>query len=464
MRRFDTFLCVVATLLIIFYASAEAASFNCANATTVVENRVCGDEGLSRLDDELGSLYTEAMHISAIKQRLKSEQLKWLKERASCFDNFCLSRIYKIRINRLIYYINNASDPNKEEYSKLCTTLKKMSALGRLRFLKANDFKEFWYNQEASDGTFKYGGRVYVLTYHDKTFEEIHAVSYWREEDQKLYRLCFFGDDSSDIVVKDPSGDGSYTWDYTSKFYYKKYLTSLIKKPTDAVGVGKYFVMGRSRWLKSDHEGLDMCDRLAENFNSFPDEQAMICKLKFRDSWLDVGVPKWSDVGGDERAIHKVVKLLEEKSDKYMTDYAGSFSELVKEKKLSVLRAEFDFNSDGVADEIFQIQMLRSGYSCNHAATKKMYNSGRPYYRYVIVDGSGDDSFVNVNGKLLGGVFLYRGMPYTHRWGYADNPAYGMSYDKDYKNEPRISIYKFSESQSGKVRGPLLVCDIGYAE
>lgn len=75
-----------------------AASFDCAKASTLIENAVCTNPELSRKDEVLGRLYQ-----SALKQdpSVRSEQISWLRERNRCIDERCLINAYDRRIDEL---------------------------------------------------------------------------------------------------------------------------------------------------------------------------------------------------------------------------------------------------------------------------------------------------------------------------------------------------------------------------
>lgn len=90
--------------LFIISISANAASFNCDQANTVVERLICNDAKLSELDSLLDATY--AYLRKDIKPEndklLISEQKHWLKNvRNRCTDTSCLTVAYKSRIDQL---------------------------------------------------------------------------------------------------------------------------------------------------------------------------------------------------------------------------------------------------------------------------------------------------------------------------------------------------------------------------
>ena len=96
--------------------SAQAASFDCAKATSRMERLICSDTELSTLDETLGKEYTSArarLSVSAAKTFV-SGQLSWLRFHASyCFINYdaspadraqtkrCFADAYSQRIKEL---------------------------------------------------------------------------------------------------------------------------------------------------------------------------------------------------------------------------------------------------------------------------------------------------------------------------------------------------------------------------
>jgi uncharacterized protein len=96
------------TLIIALFAAsgfttiAQAASFDCAKASTQVEKLICGDEKISALDDQLATTYKTASETATDKTTLKTQQKDWLKKkRNSCKDAECLTKAYQTRIDEL---------------------------------------------------------------------------------------------------------------------------------------------------------------------------------------------------------------------------------------------------------------------------------------------------------------------------------------------------------------------------
>lgn len=86
-------------ILLCFTTNVTAASFDCAKASTNIEKMICADDNLSKLDEELNTIYKQALSAETSKEELKKQQLMWLKKvRKSCKDAACLKIWYGDRI------------------------------------------------------------------------------------------------------------------------------------------------------------------------------------------------------------------------------------------------------------------------------------------------------------------------------------------------------------------------------
>jgi uncharacterized protein YecT (DUF1311 family) len=92
-----------------FTTIAQAASFDCAKASTAVEKLICADEKLSILDDQLTTAYKAATETATDKATLKTQQKNWLKKKRNiCKDAECLTKAYQSRIDALAKNITPA--------------------------------------------------------------------------------------------------------------------------------------------------------------------------------------------------------------------------------------------------------------------------------------------------------------------------------------------------------------------
>ena len=92
-------------------------SFDCAKATNKTEKAICSDNFLSYLDDTLDGVYKNALENTQNKNELIVEERAWLtKLRATCNeDNFCISTMYRGRINSLNEFIREANTQKKTQ-------------------------------------------------------------------------------------------------------------------------------------------------------------------------------------------------------------------------------------------------------------------------------------------------------------------------------------------------------------
>jgi uncharacterized protein len=66
-----------------------------------LEKLICGDRQLSALDVQLSEIYTKTLSSTADKQKLKSDQIAWIKETRSCTDVACVQQALQQRITQL---------------------------------------------------------------------------------------------------------------------------------------------------------------------------------------------------------------------------------------------------------------------------------------------------------------------------------------------------------------------------
>lgn len=85
-------------VLLMVGPAAQAASFDCAKAQSNVEKMICGDEALSRLDEEIAAIYKVIVQSETKGASIKKTQKQWLKERNSCNDASCIKTAYESRL------------------------------------------------------------------------------------------------------------------------------------------------------------------------------------------------------------------------------------------------------------------------------------------------------------------------------------------------------------------------------
>jgi uncharacterized protein len=91
------FFCWIVTVTIV-----NAASFDCAKASTKVEKLICSDSELSKLDEDLSKAYQQSLERSDVKKGATVSQRQWLKnERNICQNAECIKTAYERRIKEL---------------------------------------------------------------------------------------------------------------------------------------------------------------------------------------------------------------------------------------------------------------------------------------------------------------------------------------------------------------------------
>jgi uncharacterized protein len=95
-------LLIVLCVLCVLSPLADAAGFDCKVAIGMVENLVCRDAELSKLDDQLATSYQSALKATKDRKLLEMQQKSWLLEiRNRCWNPMCLISRYKERIEQL---------------------------------------------------------------------------------------------------------------------------------------------------------------------------------------------------------------------------------------------------------------------------------------------------------------------------------------------------------------------------
>lgn len=77
-------------------------SFDCTKASNNVEQRVCSNETLARLDAKLNLVFNEAKKRTEDIHPIKIEQIAWIKnQRNKCTSDECIKEAYDFRINQI---------------------------------------------------------------------------------------------------------------------------------------------------------------------------------------------------------------------------------------------------------------------------------------------------------------------------------------------------------------------------
>ncbi|RKZ40323.1 MAG: hypothetical protein DRQ49_08740 [Gammaproteobacteria bacterium] len=98
---------MLAIIPIFMNSSLAAASFDCRNASIVVEYMICENQELSRADEQMARAYYQLLNILPRSEQslLKEGQREWLKERnlelPHCTLPGCEINFYELRIQQL---------------------------------------------------------------------------------------------------------------------------------------------------------------------------------------------------------------------------------------------------------------------------------------------------------------------------------------------------------------------------
>lgn len=129
----------------LFCLPAQAASFDCAKASTHTEKLICGDPAISKLDEELSRLYQGALARADTgqKSQLAIQQRHWLKHtRNPCKDEACLKVAYWSRQAELATYFD-AKVPLYKHESEKAVAIKEVLVTAQLSPAEYNSDKRF---------------------------------------------------------------------------------------------------------------------------------------------------------------------------------------------------------------------------------------------------------------------------------------------------------------------------------
>lgn len=95
---------IFVVLAALWVTPAQAASFDCAKATTDIEIAICADADLSRLDEEIAHVYGQLESSSRYFNFIRNDQRAWLKT-----DRSADPYVFEQRVNYLHAYMSLAT-------------------------------------------------------------------------------------------------------------------------------------------------------------------------------------------------------------------------------------------------------------------------------------------------------------------------------------------------------------------
>lgn len=215
---------------------------------------------------------------------------------------------------------------------------------------------------------------------------------------------------------------------------------------------GEYFLIEREKY--------PLCQELVENFNTFKDEPPMVCKRKFNPDFKNLKLPKWEEINASEY-FNTIKRLATDEKFQSMDNNVIEQYKLKMEKGIIKLyRAKIDINFDGHVNTVYRMKER----DCDPV---KGFSYSRPGgYRYFaeqnFPDKKHQKGLGNFNGRVYGGIFLYKGRPYLHEW--MQQPLFLSDRSRAVEGpSPRIAVYEPSQSyRFTESYAVTPVCEIGY--
>tara|TARA_B110000238_G_scaffold99745_1_gene108550 strand:- start:176 stop:1459 length:1284 start_codon:yes stop_codon:yes gene_type:complete len=121
---------------------AWSASFDCSKASTYVEEMICDNVILSKLDERMAKAYFKSREIMN-PNFVKNDQISWIKLRNKCLSNICINALYNQRLSELAKFDYEYTEP-LISYETYC---------------KSEDFEyaKFWDNYYSPEAAYKFG-------------------------------------------------------------------------------------------------------------------------------------------------------------------------------------------------------------------------------------------------------------------------------------------------------------------
>lgn len=158
--------CIAFLVLIAAGISASAApSFDCAKASTRVEEMICDAPALANLDSELSSAYKTALRDApwaSANKRIRREQETWITKRNKCKTKRCLRHIYHRRISVLYSEVNGDAAGGEPAGANPATMMAVCRDRAAHIFHLRQPNVETKYEGQRTDGTHAVNGTAYL--------------------------------------------------------------------------------------------------------------------------------------------------------------------------------------------------------------------------------------------------------------------------------------------------------------
>ena len=190
----------------------------------------------------------------------------------------------------------------------------------------------------------------------------------------------------------------------------------------------------------------------------------MVCERKFHSEFKEIDFPNW-DPADIDSSLSTVKRILQEESTH--GGFYSTFERLKDKGRFKLWKSSFDFNSDGSENVVYRITSIIHKEQCRDRNNNQGLASNAIQIRYLVEQNQINDlqsGFWNVNGEILGDVFLFQKQPYFHSW--QEDASIQSDSAKSYEWPfPRIVVRKgvsqFSHRESFYDKP---VCEIGYRE
>lgn len=264
-------------LPLLFLANnAQAASFDCAEATTKVEKMICGDAELSKLDEEMASAYAGASEQKTQFKGLKEQQREWLRERNRCLDAGCMQEKYRQRldaISKSVFLYNTIYPVDISEFNVDCNKAK--SDVEKVICRQAGSSSE-----KRRFAEFERNMRPILQWALMRTSEKKQLLDSQRKWVKEIRDTCM--DTGSCIkVYEDRIEELRVMWERPGNCYTLKPLS-------DGNGHVQLDELGNIPLIES------VCQAMEENLNQFCDQPPMACDLKVAPRFQgQITFPEW---------------------------------------------------------------------------------------------------------------------------------------------------------------------------
>jgi uncharacterized protein YecT (DUF1311 family) len=146
-------------------SAAYGASFNCENARSFSEKRICANTKLAELDETLSRTYQAVLRLSPAQEDSREQQRNWVRNfRDTCKDDACMARTYMNRQAELKYVLASLPfEPNRASPALVIPAEKDVPSHGEIVELTGR--LEFGHDPAGGRIDFVNGKKWYTIRY-----------------------------------------------------------------------------------------------------------------------------------------------------------------------------------------------------------------------------------------------------------------------------------------------------------